>query len=411
MRRALLLPLLPLAISCSKPSTDRAAPGPSAATRAAAVAALPSAVNTEPLDPDAPAVAVAGDQVLVDGVVVGDVKAIREAGRAQKIDGEFAALKAKREAWRAAHPGAPFPGMALLRMPRETKALVVKSVFQTAAYAGYPNLSFVVAIREPGSYGASGRTGRVDADAQIPRPPSADPGAGSVDVEEKTLYVRLVPDKPVTLTWRQGPTVISVTEVPWRAAGLAFKLTDEWSAQHVHADVQDKKLDQAIVQADDTVELGDVVAAIDALNEPKRTIDGADVSAFHVSFSLVTADTAPAGAPARDPRATPKTTAGPLQVSGRLPPEVIQRIVRQNFGRFRQCYENGLKRDPKLEGKVSVRFVIGRDGAVGAVSDLGSDLPDPAVKKCILAGFSGLSFPQPEGGIVTVVYPLTFNPG
>ncbi|HLM76117.1 MAG TPA: FHA domain-containing protein, partial [Polyangiaceae bacterium] len=27
-------------------------------------------------------------------------------------------------------------------------------------------------------------------------------------------------------------------------------------------------------------------------------------------------------------------------VSGRLPPEVIQRIVRQNFGRFRLCYEN-----------------------------------------------------------------------
>ena len=117
------------------------------------------------------------------------------------------------------------------------------------------------------------------------------------------------------------------------------------------------------------------------------------------------------GAPARDPKAVPKTRAGAVQVSGRLPPEVIQRIVRQNFGRFRQCYEKGLARIPSLEGKVSVRFVIGKDGSVGSVSDAGSDLPDPATKKCLLAAFSGLSFPQPEGGIVTVVYPLVFNPG
>jgi|HubBroStandDraft_6_1064221.scaffolds.fasta_scaffold142395_2 hypothetical protein len=403
MRRALLLPLLPLAISCTKPSADQAAPGPSAAPSPAADDGLPSAANTEPLDPDAPAIVVDRDQVLVDGVVVGDVKAIREAGRAQRVDGAFTALKAKREAWKAAHPGAPFPGMALLRIPRDTRALVVKSVFQTAAYAGYPNLSFAVAA------GAPGRTERIDADAQIPGPPPADPGAGSPDAEEKVLYVRLVPDKPVTLTWRQGATVVAVTEVPWRDAGLAAKLAQEWSMHREHPDPRDRKLDQAIVQADDATELRDVVAALDALYETKRTIDGAPSPVFHVTFSLVTADPAPV--PARDPKAGPKTTAGAVQVSGRLPPEVIQRIVRQNFGRFRQCYEKGLARVPHLEGKVSVRFVIAKDGSVGSVSDAGSDLPDPTTKKCILAAFSGLSFPEPEGGIVTVVYPLVFNPG
>ena len=63
-------------------------------------------------------------------------------------------------------------------------------------------------------------------------------------------------------------------------------------------------------------------------------------------------------------------------VSGRLPPEVIQRIVRQNFGRFRLCYENGLRNNPNLQGRVAVRFVIGRDGAVSNVSNGGSDMPD-----------------------------------
>lgn len=98
-------------------------------------------------------------------------------------------------------------------------------------------------------------------------------------------------------------------------------------------------------------------------------------------------------------------------VSGRLPPEVIQRIVRQNYGRFRMCYEQGLTANPNLQGRVAVRFVIGRDGAVSNVSNGGSDLPDSKVVSCVLSAYYGLSFPQPEGGIVSVVYPIMFTPG
>ncbi len=107
----------------------------------------------------------------------------------------------------------------------------------------------------------------------------------------------------------------------------------------------------------------------------------------------------------------PRVRMGATQVSGRLPPEVIQRIVRQNYGRFRMCFEQGLARNPNLEGRVSVRFVIGRDGAVSNVSNGGSDLPDSQVVSCVVNAYYGLSFPQPEGGIVTVVYPIMFAPG
>ena len=107
----------------------------------------------------------------------------------------------------------------------------------------------------------------------------------------------------------------------------------------------------------------------------------------------------------------PKLRQGTTQVSGRLPPEVIQRIVRQNFGRFRLCYENGLRSNPNLQGRVAVRFVIGRDGSVSNVSNGGSDLPDASVIQCVIRAYYGLSFPQPEGGIVTVVYPIMFSPG
>ncbi|HKO89509.1 MAG TPA: AgmX/PglI C-terminal domain-containing protein [Polyangiaceae bacterium] len=109
--------------------------------------------------------------------------------------------------------------------------------------------------------------------------------------------------------------------------------------------------------------------------------------------------------------ATPQVRMGATQVSGRLPAEVIRRIVRQNYGRFRLCYEQGLGRNPNLEGRVTVRFVIGRDGAVSNVSNGGSDLPDSNVVGCVVKAFYGLSFPKPEGGIVTVSYPIMLQPG
>ena len=106
----------------------------------------------------------------------------------------------------------------------------------------------------------------------------------------------------------------------------------------------------------------------------------------------------------------PRVRMGTTSVSGRIPPEVITRIVRRNFGRMRHCYEMGLQTNPNLTGRVVVRFVIGRDGRVSNVNGNG-DLPNAAVINCVTRSFYGLSFPQPEGGIVTVVYPIQFSPG
>lgn len=103
-------------------------------------------------------------------------------------------------------------------------------------------------------------------------------------------------------------------------------------------------------------------------------------------------------------------SAGDTKVGGRLPPEVIQRVIRQNFGRMRACYEPALRTNPNLQGRVAVKFVIGRDGSVGTASNGGSDLPDSGVVSCVVRAFYGISFPQPENGIVTVTYPIMFSP-
>lgn len=96
---------------------------------------------------EAPMVAIAGNQIIVDGSPAGSTSAIKEANRLQRIDELFNILKNKRELWKQVNPGKPFPGVVILQVDRKVPALIVKSVFQTAAYAGYPNVSFMVGSR------------------------------------------------------------------------------------------------------------------------------------------------------------------------------------------------------------------------------------------------------------------------
>ncbi|MCC6527543.1 MAG: AgmX/PglI C-terminal domain-containing protein [Polyangiaceae bacterium] len=110
-------------------------------------------------------------------------------------------------------------------------------------------------------------------------------------------------------------------------------------------------------------------------------------------------------------RATPpRVRMGTPSVSGRLPPEVVQRILRQHFGRLRLCYEQGLGRDPKLEGRVVVGFTIQRSGEASDLAT-GGDLPDAGVKSCVERALTGLHFPAPEAGVVKVSCPIAFSPG
>jgi biopolymer transport protein ExbD len=107
---------------------------------------LPSAENVEDMK-EAPIVAITGTQILVDGSPAGNTRAIEEANRLQKVEELFDILKAKRELWTQLNPGKDFHGIAILQVDIRVPALIVKSVFQTAAMAGFPNVSFMVRRR------------------------------------------------------------------------------------------------------------------------------------------------------------------------------------------------------------------------------------------------------------------------
>ncbi len=97
---------------------------------------------------------------------------------------------------------------------------------------------------------------------------------------------------------------------------------------------------------------------------------------------------------------------------GRLPAESIRSTVRASFDSLRKCYEEvGLARDPEMTGMIKVRFVIGREGTVTHVGAGEYTFPECSVGVCILEEFSKLQFDKPDGGIVTVTYPIQFSPG
>ncbi len=104
---------------------------------------LPSAEHTVDMV-DAPIIAISGTNILVDGVPAGSTRPIEDSGRLMKIDELHAVLKNKRDLWKQLNPKTDFPGVCVMSVDARVPALVVKSVFQTAAFAGYPNVSFMV---------------------------------------------------------------------------------------------------------------------------------------------------------------------------------------------------------------------------------------------------------------------------
>jgi hypothetical protein len=99
-----------------------------------------------------------------------------------------------------------------------------------------------------------------------------------------------------------------------------------------------------------------------------------------------------------------------LERRGSLPPAQIKQVIRDSLRALKKCYEYGLLRNPKLEGRVSVRFVIELDGSVHDSTLDSSTLPDDEVARCVVNHMTTLRFPEPDGGTVTVVNPMMFTP-
>lgn len=95
---------------------------------------------------------------------------------------------------------------------------------------------------------------------------------------------------------------------------------------------------------------------------------------------------------------------GPVTATTGLPVEVIQRIMRQNTGRYRQCYDDGLAKDASLKGKLVLAFEVDKTGAVSGVrKGSGNEIAMDGVVQCAIRMTNALSFPVPDGGAKVTV--------
>ncbi len=106
-------------------------------------------------------------------------------------------------------------------------------------------------------------------------------------------------------------------------------------------------------------------------------------------------------------RQTTMMDMGPL-VTGKLPREIVRRVLRQKFAAFRACYEPLLKKDVDTKGAYEVELLIDENGKTIAVKDVGSTLTDKGALACLAKVARAVSFPKPEWGEVKARYRIEF---
>ena len=99
-------------------------------------------------------------------------------------------------------------------------------------------------------------------------------------------------------------------------------------------------------------------------------------------------------------------------VLGALDKSLIEKVIKKNINQIRYCYSRELNKNPNLAGKISIKFVISKDGTVAKASVKKSSMGNKKVEGCIAGRFKRFKFPKPKGnGIVLVTYPFVFQPG
>ena len=98
-------------------------------------------------------------------------------------------------------------------------------------------------------------------------------------------------------------------------------------------------------------------------------------------------------------------------VEGTMDPELIRRVVHSHLDQLKYCYDNALTKNPKLTGKVAVKWIITEGGTVAESHVASTTTNTPELDRCIAGRVLTWIFPKPKGGGMAVVtYPFVFKP-
>lgn len=96
-------------------------------------------------------------------------------------------------------------------------------------------------------------------------------------------------------------------------------------------------------------------------------------------------------------------------LGGTIDPARVVGIIQGEGRELRRCYELELALNPRLRGRLELRFTISVDGRIS--EGVASGPPGfRRVGHCILGRFRQLEFPRPEGGSVDFSFPFHFEP-
>jgi hypothetical protein len=99
---------------------------------------------------------------------------------------------------------------------------------------------------------------------------------------------------------------------------------------------------------------------------------------------------------------------GNAVVMGSIDKELIRKVIQDHAAQIRYCYEQQLAVNPRLQGKVSIKWVINADGSGSSpqVDPSATTLEDAKVHECMMARITSWAFPKPKGGgIAVITYP------
>lgn len=101
--------------------------------------------------------------------------------------------------------------------------------------------------------------------------------------------------------------------------------------------------------------------------------------------------------------------AGGAGSSGRSD-ESVRKVFDRNKGSIFSIYNRALRKDPSLQGKVTIKMVIEPSGAVSSVKLVSSELNNPTLERKLIARVKLINFGAEEVARTTVNYSFDFLP-
>jgi outer membrane biosynthesis protein TonB len=149
---------------------------------------------------------------------------------------------------------------------------------------------------------------------------------------------------------------------------------------------------------------------------PAARIDDVKKPAAPVAKAAAAAP-APVPPPEPEPRAEPLpvppgsegTSAKILEQPKADPEQIVRNTLRLSLSAFEDCYQNSLRRDSRIKGRVVVTVGVAATGHVSSARIEETTIKDDGVINCITTRLKALRFP-PLGEEVEVTLPLSLVP-